>query len=28
LIVLESFYRWPDIHDQPADSCDFEPDFN
>ncbi|EFX72032.1 hypothetical protein DAPPUDRAFT_326611 [Daphnia pulex] len=24
----ESFYRWPDIHDQPADSFDFEPDLN
>ncbi|KAI9550986.1 hypothetical protein GHT06_006140 [Daphnia sinensis] len=23
----ESFYRWPDIHDQPADSFHFEPDF-
>ncbi|EFX78807.1 hypothetical protein DAPPUDRAFT_320073 [Daphnia pulex] len=24
----ESFYLWPDIHDQPADSFHFEPDFN
>jgi hypothetical protein len=28
LIFLESFYRLPDIHDQPADSFDFEPDLN
>ncbi|XP_046647438.1 uncharacterized protein LOC124342334 isoform X2 [Daphnia pulicaria] len=24
----ESFSRWPDIHDQPADSIYVEPDFN
>jgi hypothetical protein len=28
LLFLESFSRWPDIHDQPADSIYVEQDFN
>ncbi|KAI9549300.1 hypothetical protein GHT06_006263 [Daphnia sinensis] len=27
VFYFKSFYRWPDIHDQPADSFHFEPDF-